>query len=135
MAYKNLLVYVDDHESNPGCIQAAIDLTRAHDAHLTGLYVSVEPVLPAAMRAEVAPDLLEILRDQARERADAAVARFTEAAKMGGVSADCRSTHGPATSLPDVIGLHARYADLAILGQDGPEGSANGDGHLAEDVR
>ena len=63
MAYKNLLVYVDDHESNSGCVQAAIDLARAHDAHLTGLYVSVEPVLPAAMRAEVAPyepDLISI---------------------------------------------------------------------------
>ena len=39
MAYKDLLVHVDDTRSCAARLQAAVDLAAAHEAHLTGVYI------------------------------------------------------------------------------------------------
>jgi nucleotide-binding universal stress UspA family protein len=39
MAYKDLLVHVDDTRSCAARVQAAVDLAAAHEAHLTGVYI------------------------------------------------------------------------------------------------
>ncbi len=42
MAYKDLLVHVDDTRSCAARLQAAVDLAAAHEAHLTGVYIIAE---------------------------------------------------------------------------------------------
>ncbi|MFQ6016929.1 MAG: universal stress protein [Kiloniellaceae bacterium] len=134
MDYKNLLVYIDDSKACAGRIEAAMTLARAHEAHLTGLYVSPDPYLPGNLQAEVPREFLSVLEEQAAGRKQAAVARFTEAVEKNGLSADCRTARGPASSIPVVIGLHARYADLVVLGQAAPEDAPAGIGQIAEEV-
>ncbi|TFG84623.1 MAG: universal stress protein [Hyphomicrobiales bacterium] len=134
MAFKNLLIHLDDSKACTSRVAAAIELARAHEAHLTGLYVAADPVLPGNLRAEVPSQFLTALDEQADARAQAAVAGFAKALEKNGLVADTRTARCLATEVPQVVALHARYADLVIVGQ--PEGEAAGavDGSLAEDV-
>lgn len=126
MAYRNLLVHVDDSRSSKARLEVAIDLAKAHGAHLTGLYVAIDPPLSSNMRAAVPAEFLVMVQEQARARAAEAKARFEATVKRAGLSADCRAEHCPYTRVPEVIALHARYSDLAILGQPNPdEGEVN----------
>jgi nucleotide-binding universal stress UspA family protein len=53
MAWKDLLVHIDDGKASPGRVAAAIALARAHAALLTGLYVVAEPELPGFLLSEM----------------------------------------------------------------------------------
>lgn len=134
MPYKNLLVHVDDSKACEARIQAAIALAQAHQAHLTGLYVAADVTLPGSVRAEVPAAILSGLQGQLEERLAEAEARFTKTVERAGLTADCRTAHGPAPRIPAVIALHARYADLVVLGQADPEEGGEAGPYVAEDV-
>lgn len=134
MAYKNLLVHIDDSKANAKRLEAAIALAQAHGAHLTGLYVAIEPTLPGNVAAEVPGRLLDMLRQQAAERIAAAEAAFTKVVERAGLSTDFRSAQCPSSRVPEVVALHARYADLVIIGQPEPEEEAEVDTRVPEDV-
>ena len=121
MAWKDLLVHIDDGKASPGRVAAAIALARAHAAHLTGLYVVAEPELPGFLLSELPAAWHEQTRRQGRERAERAAARFREAAARAGLSADCRIDRGLEGEVSAVVAVHARYADLVILGQADPD--------------
>jgi nucleotide-binding universal stress UspA family protein len=134
MTLKNLLVHLDDSPACAGRLAAAIDLARAYDAHLTGLYVTTEPVLPGGMGGEIPLQFLAALEEQSQERAQTALANFTKTMEKSGLTADSRTARGSVTAVADIIGLHARYTDMVILGQPEPDPARGVDGHLAENV-
>ena len=134
MTFKNLLVHLDESRANAGRLAVAIDLARACDAHLTGLHVAVDPILPAGVGVEVPMEFMATLTEQREENARAVMARFTEAVEKNGLTADGRTARGPAAEAANIISLHARYSDLVILGQPEPEVPRDVDGHLAETV-
>ncbi len=134
MAYKNLLVHIDDSKANAKRLEAAIVLAQAQGAHLTGIYVAIKPSLPGNIVAEVPAQLLDGLGEQAAEHAAAAEAAFTKAVERAGLSFDFRATHCPSSRVAEVVALHARYADLAILGQPEPENGGAVDAEMPEDV-
>jgi nucleotide-binding universal stress UspA family protein len=127
MSFKNLLVHIDDGKACALRLEVAFALARELDAHLTGLYVAPDPYLPGNVRAEVPTNFLSTLQSQLEERLHAAVELYTQKAEKAGISPDCRTAHCAGASIPEVVSLHARYADLTLLGQpepDGPEGVA-----------
>lgn len=134
MAYRNLLVHVDDSKANAKRLAAAIVLAQAQGAHLTGIYVAIEPSFPGNVAAEVPARLLDGLREQTAERAAAAEAAFTEVVERAGLSSDFRVAHCPRSRVSEVVALHARYADLAILGQPEPGDNGEVDAEVPEDV-
>ena len=134
MAYKDILVHIDDGNACAGRLAAAIDLARAHGAHLTGLYVAPDPYLSTGLYAEVSSGALETLRDQRDQRIEAAKTRFTETVEHEGISADCRTVRCPLSRIAEMIAVHARYSDLVMLGQPEPDDYGNGSSHIAEDV-
>jgi nucleotide-binding universal stress UspA family protein len=134
MAYKTLLVQIDETKANAGRLQAAIDLARAHDAHLTGLYIINEPNLPGFVTAQLPQDAIEAQRASAVQAADAAVAAFRAAADREGVQSDTRIVHAQNNEVAALFARHARYADLAIAGQDDPDEPGRGGRHLVEDL-
>jgi len=100
MAYKDLLVIVDDDPHTRERISHAADLAERFDAHLTGLCVSVTGASEAVHRARRARQLFE---DEVGRRR---------------ISTEWRS----AADFPvDVAVVQARYADLIIAGQLEPE--------------
>ena len=100
MAYKDLLVIVDDDLPARERVSHAADLAERFEAHLTGLCVSVLEESEAARRARRAHRLFD---DEVGRRR---------------ISTEWRS----ATGFPiDVAAVQARYADLTILSQLAPE--------------
>ena len=121
MAYKDLLVQVDDTKSCAARLQAAVDLAVAHEAHLTGVYIIADPSPAAFVSGYVPPDLLDTLQQHARERAEAALARFADLASRNQISFETRIDRVLYTAVAAALATNARYADLAIVGQADPD--------------
>ncbi len=134
MALKDLLVHVDDSKSCAARIEAAINLALAHDAHLAAVYMMVEPSPASYVRAYLPPEVVENVERQAQELADAALGRFTTAAERNGISFETRIDRSTETDVGEALCVHARYADLAILGQVDPAEEPPTGRHLPEQV-
>ncbi len=121
MSYKDLLVVLDAEPAAAGRAAFAARLAERFAAHLIGLY----PVPDFARPREFGyydPALLDPiyreLREQAEAQAEAMRQTFEEAVRRRGLSAEWRAV----TALPDGDpAVHARYVDLAILGQRDPD--------------
>jgi nucleotide-binding universal stress UspA family protein len=133
MTYKDLLVHVDDTKGCAARLNAAVDLAVAHEAHLTGVYIIDDPSPAMFAGAYVPSDLLDSLQQRARERAEAALARFSEVAARNQISFETRIDRVLYTEVADALGTNARYADLAIVGQADAD-DAEGPTYLPEEV-
>lgn len=115
MALKDLLVHVDNSKANTACLDAAIRLATAHDAHLTGLYVLPSvTAIPAFYEAQIPAEVIESQRQADQARARDAEQAFKTAVDRAGVSSEWRLVEGDVTS---TLSLHARYVDLLIIAQ------------------
>ena len=121
MSYKDLLVGLDSDTSARERIEIAAALAERFAAHLVGLYPLPMPEAPQHF-GYYDPALLnpffEELRARARDAADKTREVFEHIASLHGVSAEWREIPEGADADPAV---HARYADLAILGQLDPD--------------
>ena len=120
MAYKDLLVHVDDSRACERRVRAAVELAITHEAHLTGLCIVGDPPPETLERGILPPEMREMLQG-ARERADAALARFTEVAKRNQISFESRVDRVQYTAMVEALATNARYADIVILGQADPD--------------
>jgi nucleotide-binding universal stress UspA family protein len=121
MSYKDLLVVLDTDASARERIEIAAALAERFAAHLVGLYSLPMPEAPRHF-GYFDPALLnpffEELRARARDAADETRNVFERIASLRGVSAEWREIPEGADADP---ALHARYADLTILGQLDPD--------------
>jgi nucleotide-binding universal stress UspA family protein len=124
MGLKDILVHVDRSSRCEARLEAAINLAADHDAHLIGLYVLTYARIPGYIRAEINEDVLKFQAESARAAAEKAEAMFNEHVDRAGVKAEWRCVEG---DLLPVLSLHARYADIAIVGQRDPEWKDTGD--------
>ncbi len=134
MSYKTLLVHIDETKANAGRLQAAVDLARAHEAHVTGLYVINEPNLPGFVTAQLPRDAIDAQRAGAEAAARAAAGAFLAKADREGIEADSRIARAPDFDVAALFAQHARYADLAVAGQADPDEPGPGGRHLVEDL-
>jgi nucleotide-binding universal stress UspA family protein len=114
MGLKDLLVYVD---GDPGCdsrVDVAASLAVTHEAHLTGLHAMGWPSFPGYVGLELPSTFLDEQRRLLGERAHQAEVRFRERAGRHGIRAEWRVDEG---DLVGTVKLHARYADLTVVGQ------------------
>jgi len=122
MSYKDLLVVLDSAAPARGRIEIATALAERSAAHLVGLYPLPIPEAPQHF-GYYDPALLnpffEELRARARKAADKTRELFEHITGLHGVAAEWREIPEGADADPVV---HARYADLAILGQLDPDG-------------
>ena len=121
MSYKDLLVVLDSAASARARIEIAAALAERFAAHLVGLYPLPMPEAPQHF-GYYDPALLspffDELRARARDAADKTREVFEHIAGRRGVSAEWREIAEGADADP---ALHARYADLIILGQLDPD--------------
>lgn len=126
MSYKDLLVTLDAEPSARERIDLAVGIAERFSAHLVGLYPLPMPQMPRHL-GYYDPALLDPffagLREDVRRAAAGVREAFEDVAGRRGVSAEWRQiTEGPDAD----PALHARYADLAILGQIDPDRSETG---------
>jgi len=134
MAYRNLLVQIDETKACAKRIEAAVALAAAHDAHLTGVYIIAEASPASFSQGYLPVDLLTALQQEMRARADAALARFATVAERNQITFETRADRVLYTEVADALATNARYADLVILGQIDPDDPATGQRYLPEQV-
>lgn len=115
MGYRSILVHVDDSEQSDRRLAVAARLARTFHGELAGAYIvstrELTPFTSAMMPDSVVADRL---RDSG-ELQDKAEARFRAAAAREQLAAVGWSA--PAGRPIEQGVLHARYADLAVVGQ------------------
>lgn len=124
MALKDILVHVDRSAHNGARLDAAVALAADHDAHLIGLHVLRRPVIPGYIRAEISEEVLKISDQLVAADAARAEALFNERIASAGVKGEWRCVEG---ELLPTLTTHARYADIAIVGQRDPSGEQGTD--------
>ena len=95
----------------------AISIAEAFGAHLLGVAVSYEPVIPGTVMGGVPPEIIEGQRAESNKRANAAVARFEQAAKRAGISMESRRITASVSGAADQIARIGRRFDLVVVGQ------------------
>jgi nucleotide-binding universal stress UspA family protein len=131
MSYKTLLVHLDDSSHCAARTAVALDLAHRFNAQLIGLYIVCQDLFEPLCHAG---DSLRLatLEAQHMERREQAQAVFVEAAQRAGCSFEWRAPSGAAVR---TAVLHARHADLIVLGQLDPhEPSTYIARHFIEDV-
>lgn len=122
MSYRTILLHIDDAARCKERIRVAGDLARAQDAHLVGIAGMVAMLMPYAGFGESVALYYEEAVKALKERAQAAVKNFEqEMTRAGPPSFESRA---PLDDAHGSICLHARYADLVVMGQVDPEDPA-----------
>ncbi len=118
MSMRNILVHVEDQKANQKVIDAAIELAMRRNATVTGLYVRPYPVVvPVAPIGGTMP-VINGMIEAHMEASKAAKKRFVERVLRSGVS---HGWHDDDGGLAERLAVHARYSDLAVIGQVSPE--------------
>ena len=118
MGYKDILVHLDSSPSCAARLDVAISFAKKFDARLTGLYVVGLAPMHQYAEADLGPELVEAHDKYMREASHEAERLFVERTKGAGVAAEWRQVEG---ALPDLVMLHARFADLVVAGQRNPD--------------
>ena len=124
MSYKTILVHVDPGKRCAMRVEVAIRFAREHDAHLVGLHAVAPFEPPGYVLAEMGPAIIEAQKHATAAemvRTEREFAKQVEAAGMRNV--EWRTAIDDPV---DAMTLHARYADLVVIGQyDASDSSTN----------
>lgn len=138
MGYKDILVHLDGTSRSDLRLSIAATLAARHGAHLAGLYLMEMPSLAMFMGdtsvfdMRLADDIIRQGREHALTVSRTVQGRFEEALKNNAIEGEWRCVDGLAA---ETVAIHARYADLTIVGQGDPEHfAAPGDSHIPETV-
>ena len=124
MTYKTILVHIDSGSRCPARLDIGIRLAARFDAHLVGLHALSMLHIPGYAVAEAGAGIIDTHRRLALADAQRAEAAFRRAVDRAGLpNAEWRASLEDASK---VVALHARYADLAIIGQPDPAGNDSG---------
>lgn len=125
MSLKNIVVHVDNSAASSARFDLAASLARQHDAHLTALFV-IDPFPSSLMVASTAgfsdggilASLMQKMEEDAQAAAAVVEARVREILRRDGLTGKWQLISGMTAT---TVAQHARYADLAILGQHDPD--------------
>jgi len=118
MPYKTILVHCDAGGMAANRARVAADLAVRFGARLVGIHVCAQFTPPPFLEGGSAMDALyHSYQEQARTGEAAATAAFQTAAAGKDLSTEWRSVYGWTT---EEISVHARYADLIVVGQHDP---------------
>lgn len=126
MAFKDILVHVDNTAQGRLRLRLAWRLAQLQDGHLVGLHVRSRSMPPPFIAAQFGPEIEALQSRRNDDSAREARAAFEAIASAQGVTAEWRDVEGP---LADMVTLHARYADITVIGQPDEE---EGDRPLAD---
>jgi len=95
----------------------AISVAEAFGAHVLGIAVSYEPIIPGTVMGGIPSEIIESQRVESDKKARTAVDRFEQAVKRAGISAETRTISASISGAADQIGRMGRRFDLVIVGQ------------------
>lgn len=121
MGYKTILVHIDSGKRCAVRVEVAMRLARQHDAHLVALNAAAPFEPPGYVLAEMGSAIIDAQKHATAAEMARAESEFTkQTAAAGFRNAEWRSAiHDPVEAMT----LHARYADLVVIGQYEAAGS------------
>jgi len=125
MQIKDIVVHLDATAPSDVRLDVAVGLARRHDAHLIGLHavdvlrlVGMATGLAGSGNSAALVMLMDKVREDALQAAAGVEARFRERLRREGIGGEWRLVEDdPAPT----VAVHARYADLAVVGQEGSD--------------
>ncbi len=118
---RDILVIVDLGGERRAAVVAA-DLARRTGAHLTGLSVIYDPMIPVyTFAAPIPTDFVVAARDQSVADAKAALAAFEAIGEQAGIPVESRTGESMSGDGFVTIVRNAIFADIAVVGQDDPD--------------
>jgi nucleotide-binding universal stress UspA family protein len=119
---KDIALHLSTRTSDSGSIDYAVSVASAFEAHLAGIAFALDPFIPPTMGVgDVMPAAwIDDLRAEAQSSAAAAIARFEEAARRNGISAESRSINASLAGAAEMFGQIAARFDLSIMRQAEP---------------
>jgi nucleotide-binding universal stress UspA family protein len=131
MSYETILVHCDASKSVSHRLVVAADLAQGFGARLVGLHVRRPFEMPVFFDGGFAmDDFFKIYDEGVRADETEASAAFAKATKGKELATEWRAVDGYVDS---ELAVQARYADLVVVGQAGPEPTAT-PSHLPETV-
>lgn len=128
MAFKEIIVYLDDHRGSQTRLQLALSIAQREKAHLVAFYGFQLPDLSLPNLAiggyaesNAARAALDRERDTAFVTAAQMEATFRTKTNLAGLMGDWEICPQKATDVVAHVTERARYADLAVLGQTDPD--------------
>ncbi len=118
MAIKNILLHLTDDKRADARIKSALALAAAHEAHLTALYTIPPIEIPPFVMGSIPTEIIDQRREEHEAAARKQHADFVAACEKQGVVSEWRIAEGDAA---DILAIHARYADLTVIGQPDPD--------------
>lgn len=127
MALKDITALVD-LRGPKHAMNVAIDLALKTEAHVTGLALAYNPVMPGYLIAPMPADYLEQARKQSEDEAQAALKEFDAAAERNGTKHESRLVQMAGGGAADPFIAQCRLSDLIVMGQyDAERGDAIGE--------
>lgn len=127
MTFKDILVHVDAGSGTRTRLELAAKLLP-EGGHVVALHVATPPVLPPVVPATLQPELETIRKSVNAAAEEATRSTVNGLALPAGITLEWRKGEGLVSS---VVGLHARYSDLIIVGQSDDDSVDSG---LADSV-
>ncbi len=117
---KDIKVIVDNvGERRPA--KVAAELARISDAHLTGIALAIDPLVPIyTIAAPIPTDFIVAAHEQGVAEGRAALAAFDAIGTAAGVTTESRLAESISGDFSSVI-RNAILTDLAVVGQDDPD--------------
>lgn len=118
---RDVLVIVDNAGERKAAIVAA-DLARRAGAHLTGLALAFDPVVPVyTVAAPIPTDFIVAAHEQGVADAKAALAAFEAIGEQAGIPVESRIGESISGDSFAAVVRNAVVSDLAVVGQDNPD--------------
>ena len=117
---KDLVVNLPVDSKRTAASDYAISIAEAFDAHVSGIAFAYEPVIAPTVMGGVPSDWIDAQRAESAAAAETAAARFEEAARRAGVSAEHRILPATVGGAADLFGRIGRRFDLSVIGQTEP---------------
>ena len=120
MAYKDILVHLDASPRSQARMKLAAEMAAEHKAHLTGLFaIEILPSTlltgdPGLFDIRLADEMLEQMRERGKAAAQKVEKDFLAALRKYDIRGEWRVVEMTAA---DAVSLHARYADIVVVGQ------------------
>jgi len=114
---KDMIVNLSLTENGSVVGTYAASITAAMEAHLTGVAIIYDPVVPIPVGGYIPADVIETQRVGNETAAESAINSFTAASSRAGTSAEPLTLRASFAKAADRFARMARRFDLAIVGQ------------------
>jgi nucleotide-binding universal stress UspA family protein len=122
MAYKTILVSLNELDRLDPVLDWARALAGDHDAHVTGVYVVPSPAVYPAVGPYVIPEVYDGLTRHFEERTQSVKAKFSDAMARASLSSQWLEVRAVAPVISESVGEAARTADLVLASEINREG-------------